>query len=77
LFAAWLATCGMTPTQVAKALKLSVSAVYNARNGYFKPGRETANHIAAFTEGAVSAASWDEAKSRPRKAPAKRRKKAA
>jgi DNA-binding XRE family transcriptional regulator len=76
-FAAWLATCGMTPTEVAEKLKLSVSAIYNARNGYFKPGREVANHIATFTGGAVSAASWDQSRGRPRDGAKKPRKRAA
>lgn len=68
-FADWLATCGMTPDKVAKALGgISVSSVYNARNGYFKPGRDLAIKIAELSNGAVPVESWREAKARKRKA---------
>lgn len=68
-FADWLKGCGMTPEQVAKALGgISVSSVYNARNGYFKPGRDLAAKIEELSQGAVPVASWSKAKSRPRKA---------
>lgn len=65
-FADWLADCGKKPADVAKALDVSVSSVYNARNAYFKPGRDLAVRIADFTEGAVPVESWGKAKARPR-----------
>lgn len=67
-FADWLASCGKTPTDIATALGVSVSSIYNARNGYFKPGRDMANAIAELSKGAVPATSWAEAKARKRKA---------
>lgn len=68
-FADWLKSCGMTPEQVAKQLGgISVSSVYNARNGYFKPGRELAVAIEKLSEGAVPVESWGKAKARKRKA---------
>lgn len=72
-FADWLAGCegkpgcGMTPEEVATALKVSPSSVYNARNGYFKPGRDLAVRIAELSKGAVPVDSWTAAKGRPRK----------
>lgn len=74
-FSEWLATCGLTPKEVADGLGLSDSSVYNMRNAYFKPGRELANKIAAFTKGKVSSASWDQVKGRPRAAAPKRGRK--
>lgn len=65
-FSEWLMTCGLTPGEVAKKLKLSVSSIYNARNGYFSPGRKVANRIAKLTDGKVPASSWDEAVVRER-----------
>lgn len=68
-FADWLKDCGKTPEEVAKLLGgISVSSVYNARNGYFKPGRELAVKIAEVSEGAVPVESWGPAKARKRKA---------
>ncbi len=70
-FADWLATCGKTPETLADDLGVSVSSVYNARNGYFKPGRDLAVKIEELSGGAVPVASWGKAKARKRKAPAK------
>lgn len=67
-FADWLAGCGKTPEDVAKLLKVSVSSVYNARNGYFKPGRALAVRIADVSGGAVPVEAWDTVKARKRKA---------
>jgi DNA-binding XRE family transcriptional regulator len=67
-FADWLASCGMTPEQLAEKLEISISSIYNARNGYFKPGRKLASKIEELSKGAVPVASWDKTKSRPRKA---------
>lgn len=67
-FADWLKGCGMTPEQVAKKLDVSISSVYNARNGYFKPGRELAVAIEELSKGAVPVGSWSEVKARKRKA---------
>jgi hypothetical protein len=74
-FADWLANCGKTPEQIAKLLTtpqapkgISVSSVYNARNGYFKPGRDLAVKIAEVSDGAVPVESWGPAKARKRKA---------
>lgn len=53
-FADWLATCGMTPEQLAVTLKVSVSSVYNARNGYFRPGRDLAVRIAELSTPAAT-----------------------
>jgi hypothetical protein len=64
-FADWLAETALKPTEVAKALKISSSSVYNLRNGYFAPGRELALAIAVLTEQKVTPESWPEA--RPRK----------
>lgn len=71
-FAVWLASCGKSPEDVATALGVSVSSVYNARNAYFKPGRRLAVAIEelardpATGESAVPVAAWDKVKSRPR-----------
>lgn len=67
-FADWLKGCGKTPEQVAKLLKVSVSSVYNARNGYFKPGRDLAVLIDEVSAGAVPVESWTGVKARKRKA---------
>lgn len=67
-FRDWLLTCGMTPTEIAKKLKVSVSSVYNAANSYFKPGREMAIEIEKLSGGKVKIESWSNAKARPRKA---------
>lgn len=67
-FADWLSGCGMTPADLAKKLEVKVSSVYNARNGYFKPGRDLAAKIEELSKGKVPVASWSKAKSRPRKA---------
>lgn len=67
-FATWLTSCGKTPEQVAKLLGVSVSSVYNARNGYFKPGRDLAVTIAEVTGGAVPVEVWKDVKARKRKA---------
>ena len=67
-FAAWLKDCGKTPEQIAKLLKVGVSSVYNARNGYFKPGRDLAVRIAEISDGKVPVESWTDAKARKRKA---------
>lgn len=65
-FADWLKDCGLTPEQVATKLDVSLSSVYNARNGYFKPGLDLALKIAELSAGKVPAASWSKAKARPR-----------
>lgn len=65
-FANWLAASKLTAEEIAKAIETSVSTVYNARNGYFKPGRELAVRIEEFTGGEVSVASWGDSKARPR-----------
>lgn len=65
-FADWLAECGKKPAEVAKALGVSVSSVYNCRNAYFKPGRDLAVKIETLTEGKVPVESWGKAKARPR-----------
>lgn len=66
-FADWLSDCGMTPEAVAGKLAVSVSSVYNARNGYFKPGRDLAVKIEELSGGGVPVASWGKAKARKRK----------
>jgi len=81
-FAAWLRTCGRKPSAVASELKVTESAVYNLRNGYFKPGLELALRIEELTRTgkngkllrtpAVPAASWAKFVARPR--PSKRSK---
>ena len=80
-FATWLASCGMTATVIAGKLErllgrpVSVSAIYNARNGYYKPGRALANAIAELStksrRTAVPVSSWEEADGRPRTKPAR------
>lgn len=65
-FADWLAACGKTPGDVAKALGVSVSSVYNCRNAYFKPGRDLAVKIERLTGGKVAIESWSAAKARAR-----------
>ena len=67
-FADWLASCGKTPEEVATLLETSVSSVYNARNGYFKPGRDLAVKIAEVSKGAVPVDAWKAVKARKRKA---------
>lgn len=75
-FATWLASCGRTPEQIAKELDCSVSSVYNARNGYFKPGRKLAVAIQVLTTdattgiSAVPVSTWDVVRSRKRVTPA-------
>lgn len=77
-FAVWLATCQLTPKDVADKLDVSVSSVYNARNAYFKPGRALAVRIANLTTDpttgtcAVPVSAWDESRGRPRKKVTKR-----
>jgi DNA-binding XRE family transcriptional regulator len=77
-FAVWLRSCGMTPEEVAAKLKVSPSSVYNARNGYFVPGRALAVRIAELSTPpvtrrnrrpvpAVPVSSWDDVQARPRK----------
>lgn len=66
-FADWLASCKKTPTEISTALGVSVSSIYNARNGYFKPGRELAIAIDELSGGAVSFQSWSDVKARKRK----------
>lgn len=91
-FAEWLASCGMSPTEVQDKLttilrrvdpmrwkapkKLSISMIYNTRNAYARPGRDLANAIAELSEGAVPTTSWPARSVRPRKTPAKRARKA-
>lgn len=71
-FADWLANCGKTPKDIAKALRVGVSSIYNARNGYFKPGRALACSIAELSTDAatgkvaVPVESWGESKARKR-----------
>lgn len=57
-FADWLATCGLTPDDVAKKLGVAVSSVYNLRNGYFVAGRELAIEISKLSDDAVPIDSW-------------------
>lgn len=72
-FATWLASCGRKPEEVAKELRCSVSAVYNARNGYFQPGLKLAHRIETMTTdkatgvSAVPMTSWQGTKVRRRK----------
>ena len=66
-FADWLKSCGKTPEQVAELLEVKVSSVYNARNGYFKPGRDLAVKIAEISKGAVPVEGWTTTKIRKRK----------
>lgn len=77
-FSDWLATCGKSPTDIAKALGVSVSSIYNARNGYFKPGREMAVEIEKLStpeatkkdpspKPLVPVESWSTVRARPRK----------
>lgn len=56
----------MAPTKIATTLGVSVSSIYNARNGYFKPGRELAVEIEKLSSGKVKVESWGEAKARKR-----------
>ncbi len=67
-FADWLAKCGKSPDQLAKALGVSISSIYNARNAYFIPGRDLAVKIEKESGGAVSVESWSKTKTRKRKA---------
>jgi hypothetical protein len=91
-FAAWLATCGMTPSEVQDRLtailrradpsrwkekELSISMIYNTRNAYARPGRDLANAIAELSKGKVPTTSWPAKSVRPRKTPIKRTRKAA
>lgn len=57
----------MTPDDVAKKLGVKVSSVYNARNGYFKPGRDLAVKIADLSDGAVPVEVWAKVKTRKRR----------
>lgn len=57
----------MTPETVSTKLKVSISSIYNARNGYFKPGRELSVAIEELSDGKVSVESWGKAKQRPRR----------
>jgi len=61
-FADWLASCGMTPTQVAGQLGTAVSSVYNMRNGYFTPGRDLALKVEQVSHGVVTVESWKPSK---------------
>lgn len=76
-FSVWLATCNMTPSEVADKLSailvklgrkggVSVSSVYNVRNAYFRPGLELASAIETLTRGKVKAESWIRAEVRAR-----------
>lgn len=75
-FADWLQTCGMSPEKIVESLKkkgvkVSTSSIYNARNGWFTPGRRLANAIAELSTDkdgniAVPTTSWDNVKSRQR-----------
>ncbi len=73
-FATWAASCGMTPEELATALKVSISTIYNIRNGYFLPGRNLAVKIEELTRdkrskrSAVPASCWNEIKVRERAA---------
>lgn len=67
-FRDWLQNCGKTPEQLAKLLGVGVSSVYNAANGYFKPGRDLAVKIEEVSEGAVAVDVWKDVKIRKRKA---------
>ena len=67
-FADWLSKAKDSPEDLAKKLDVSVSSIYNARNGYFTPGRDLAVKIEQVTEGAVPVASWSKVKTRKRKA---------
>lgn len=52
--------------QVAEALEVGTSTVYNIRNGYFLPGLDLANKIAEVSHGKVPTSTWKGAKIRPR-----------
>lgn len=67
-FRAWLKSCGKTPEQVAKALGVGVSSIYNAANNYYKPGRDLACKIEELTGGVVPVGVWKGVKARKRKA---------
>jgi DNA-binding XRE family transcriptional regulator len=66
-FRDWLGSCGMTPQDVATKLEVKISSIYNAANGYYKPGRDLAVKIAKLTDDAVPVDSWVTAKVRARK----------
>jgi DNA-binding XRE family transcriptional regulator len=70
-FSDWLSTCGMKAEKVATKLGVSPSAVYNARNGYYKPGLALAVKIAKLTKGKVPVDSWLRFELRERKTRAK------
>lgn len=57
-FQRWLATCGLTLSELTTKLGCSSSSIYNARNGYFVPGRDLAVAIARLSDGAVPVDSW-------------------
>jgi DNA-binding XRE family transcriptional regulator len=63
-FGTWLLSCKMTPAKVAEKLGVSVSSVYNARNGYYTPGLDLANRIAKLSKGKVPTSSWAPSKAR-------------
>ncbi len=66
-FGAWLLVCGLRVDAIAKELGISESAIYNARNGYYKPGWPLRFKIAALSKNAVPPESWDDVKARTRK----------
>jgi DNA-binding XRE family transcriptional regulator len=70
-FSDWLMTCRMKPEVIATKLGVSVSAIYNARNGYYKPGLALAVKIAKLTRGKVPVDSWLRFELRERKPAAK------
>ncbi len=59
-FGEWLQGCKMKPDAIAKKLGISIAAVYNARNGYYRPGWPLRFRIEKLSKGKVPAKSWDE-----------------
>lgn len=65
-FADWLAASKKTSAEVATALEVGVSTIYNIRNGYFLPGLDLAVKIEELSGGKVKVKSWSTVKVRPR-----------
>lgn len=57
-FGEWLRASGYSPIEIAEALGVGRSAVYNLRNGDFKPGRDLAVKIAVMTRDTVRPEDW-------------------
>ena len=52
--------CKLSTAQIAAKLGVAAVTVLNYRRGVFKPGRRVATELERLSNGAVSAASWDE-----------------